>query len=69
MKLTEFDLIRRYFTHRARGAVLGVGDDAAIVRARPGHELVITADMLVAGRHFAADADPEIGRASWSGRV
>jgi thiamine-monophosphate kinase len=59
MALTEFELIRRYFTHRARGAVLGVGDDAAIVRARPGHELVITADMLVAGRHFAADADPE----------
>lgn len=59
MALTEFELIRRYFTHRARGAVLGVGDDAAIVRARPGHELVITADMLVAGRHFARDADPE----------
>ena len=59
MPPTEFELIRRYFTHRARGAVLGVGDDAAIVRARPGHELVITADMLVAGRHFARDADPE----------
>jgi thiamine-monophosphate kinase len=59
MALTEFELIRRYFTHRARGAVLGVGDDAAIVRARPGHELVVTADMLVAARHFAAGADPE----------
>ena len=59
MKLTEFELIRRYFTHRAPGAVLGVGDDAAIVRARPGHELVATTDMLVEGRHFAAGADPE----------
>jgi len=59
MALSEFDLIRRYFTHRARGAVLGVGDDAAIVRARPAHELVVTADMLVEGRHFAAGADPE----------
>jgi thiamine-monophosphate kinase len=59
VKLTEFELIRRYFTHRARGAVLGVGDDAAIVRARPGHELVVTIDMLVAGRHFADGADPE----------
>jgi thiamine-monophosphate kinase len=59
MALTEFELIQRYFTHRPRGAVLGVGDDAAIVRARPGHELVITADMLVEGRHFAAGADPE----------
>lgn len=59
MALTEFELIRRYFTHRARGAVLGVGDDAAIVRARSGYELVITADMLVEGRHFSANADPE----------
>ena len=59
MALTEFDLIRRFFTHRARGAVLGVGDDAAIVRARRGMELVVTTDMLVAGRHFHADADPE----------
>ena len=56
--LSEFELIRRYFTHRARGAVLGVGDDAAIVRARRGVDLVITTDMLVCGRHFRADADP-----------
>lgn len=56
--LSEFALIRRFFTHPARSAVLGVGDDAAIVRARRGRELIITTDMLVAGRHFAADADP-----------
>jgi thiamine-monophosphate kinase len=59
MALTEFALIRRFFTHRASGAVLGVGDDAAIVRVRPGYELIISTDMLVAGRHFAAGADPE----------
>jgi len=57
--LSEFEIIRRFFTHSARGAVLGVGDDAAIVRARRGRELVITTDMLVAGRHFRHDADPE----------
>jgi thiamine-monophosphate kinase len=56
---SEFELIRRFFTHPAPGAVLGVGDDAAIVRARRGHELVITTDMLVAGRHFHHGADPE----------
>ncbi len=50
MPLTEFELIRRFFTHPARHAVLGVGDDAAIVRARRGMELVVTTDMLVAGR-------------------
>jgi thiamine-monophosphate kinase len=59
MALSEFELIRRFFTHPARGAVLGVGDDAAIVRARRGRELVVTTDMLVAGRHFRHSADPE----------
>jgi len=59
MPLTEFELIRRFFTYPARHAVLGVGDDAAIVRARPGFELVMTTDMLVAGRHFHHGADPE----------
>lgn len=59
MALSEFELIRRFFTHPARGAVLGVGDDAAIVRARRGQELVVTTDMLVAGRHFRHGADPE----------
>ncbi len=58
MPLSEFEIIKRYFTHAARGAVLGVGDDAAIVRARRGAELVVTADMLVAGRHFHRGADP-----------
>jgi len=56
--LSEFDLIRRYFTHRARHAVLGVGDDAALVNVRRGCELVVSTDMLVAGRHFRRDADP-----------
>ena len=58
MALSEFGLIRRFFTYRVRHTVLAVGDDAAIVRARRGMELVITTDMLVAGRHFAHDADP-----------
>ena len=59
MALTEFELIQRFFTHPAPGAVLGVGDDAALTRVRSGMELVISTDMLVAGRHFLAGADPE----------
>jgi len=55
---SEFDLIARYFTHRARHTVLDVGDDAALIRIKRGHELVISADMLVAGRHFFRDANP-----------
>jgi thiamine-monophosphate kinase len=55
---SEFELIRRYFTHRPRHAVLGVGDDAALVNVRRGWDLVISADMLVAGRHFLRNTDP-----------
>jgi thiamine-monophosphate kinase len=58
--LSEFELIRRFFTHRARGATLGVGDDAALVRVRPGSELAVSADMLVEGRHFLPSADPAL---------
>lgn len=55
---SEFDLIARFFTRPAPNAVLGVGDDAALLAPTPGTELVISSDMLVAGRHFLADADP-----------
>ncbi len=60
MATSEFELIGRYFTHRTRHAVLGVGDDAALVRVKRGHDLVVSADMLVAGRHFFRDADPRL---------
>jgi len=56
--MNEFDLIRRYFTRSAHNAVLGVGDDAAIVRPSPGCDLHVSVDMLVEGRHFFADVDP-----------
>ena len=56
---SEFDLIRRYFTHPARHTVLGVGDDAALIRLRRGMELAVSTDMLVGGRHFFHDADPQ----------
>lgn len=56
--LSEFELIRRYFTHPAPHTRLGVGDDAALVHVRGGMELVVAADMLLSGRHFFADADP-----------
>ena len=38
---------------------LGVGDDAALVAPAPGCELAVSVDMLVEGRHFLADVDPE----------
>jgi thiamine-monophosphate kinase len=56
--LSEFSLIQRFFTRATPGAVLGVGDDAALVRVGSGMELAISTDMLVSGTHFFADADP-----------
>lgn len=55
---SEFDLIARYFSRPAPSAILGVGDDAALLACRPGMELVVSSDMLVAGTHFLADTDP-----------
>lgn len=56
--MSEFDLIQRYFTRATPGAVLGVGDDAALLRVGHGMELAVSTDMLVGGTHFLPDADP-----------
>jgi thiamine-monophosphate kinase len=56
--ISEFEIIRRYFSRPAPSAVLGVGDDCALVRASHGMELAVTADMLVAGRHFSPNDGP-----------
>lgn len=56
--MSEFDLIRRYFTRAAPSAVLGVGDDAALLRVSPDRELAVSTDMLVGGTHFYLDTDP-----------
>jgi thiamine-monophosphate kinase len=58
--MPEFDLIQRYFTRPAPGAVLGVGDDAALLRVAPGMELAVSTDMLVEGTHFFPKADPRL---------
>ena len=56
---SEFDLIHRFFTRPAKTAVLGVGDDCALLAPPPGEQLALSTDMLVAGRHFFADCAPE----------
>ena len=59
----EFELIRRHFRRDAvaqpGNVVLGVGDDCALLQPAPGHQLAISTDMLIEGRHFFADVDPE----------
>lgn len=57
---SEFDLIARYFTRPAPQAVLGVGDDAALVAPGGGMDLAISTDTLVEGTHFFDDADPRL---------
>jgi thiamine-monophosphate kinase len=56
--MSEFDLIRRYFTRATPSALLGVGDDAALLQASDGNVLAVSTDMLVSGTHFLPDADP-----------
>lgn len=55
--LSEFDLIARYFDRPAPSALLGVGDDAALVCPREGMQLAVSTDLLLEGRHFRAGAD------------
>ncbi len=60
LPLGEFELIERYFSPRPSAAarpdvILGVGDDAALIRVPDNSELAVAVDTLVAGRHFPPD--------------
>lgn len=37
---------------------IGMGDDAALFRPRPGHELIVTCDWFLEGTHFLRDKHP-----------
>ena len=54
----EFELIRRHFTRPVRRAVLGVGDDCALLAPTPGMQLAVSTDLLVEGRHFLSTVSP-----------
>lgn len=54
---SEFELIARHFTRPTPGAVLGIGDDCALLRPASGCELAVSKDLLVEGRHFLAGTD------------
>ncbi len=42
----------------ARGVVIGIGDDAAVLRAPPREDVVVSTDALVEGVHFRWRTDP-----------
>lgn len=63
MALSEFDLIRHYFSSPALNfkkgpVVLGPGDDAAILEIPSGSQLVMSMDTLNESVHFPEAADP-----------
>ncbi len=59
----EDKLIARYFGPLAGPGALELKDDAALLTPMPGHDLVVTADAIVAGIHFLPDDPPDsIGR-------
>jgi thiamine-monophosphate kinase len=59
MPLGEFELIARYFSRPVRRAVLGGGDDCALIAPAAGMQLAVTSDMLVVGRHFLSTVSPD----------
>ena len=50
--MSEDDLIARHFAPLAGEGGLGLLDDAARIASRPGHDLIITCDALIAGVLF-----------------
>lgn len=56
--LTEFELIRRYFSPPTDHTILAGGDDAALISVTPGMELAISSDLLLADRHFRSQDEP-----------
>jgi thiamine-monophosphate kinase len=58
--VNEFDFIHQYLYRQQQDEqlILGIGDDAAIVRPRSGYDLYFSTDMLVGGTHFFPDVAP-----------
>jgi thiamine-monophosphate kinase len=61
--LDEFSLIQRYFSASdprsdEKGIILGIGDDAAILKVAENEELLVSTDTLISGVHFPELTDP-----------
>lgn len=55
MSLSEFDIIRQFFNrkkHQRKDVLLGIGDDAALLKIPAKQALAVSMDTLVAGVHF-----------------
>jgi thiamine-monophosphate kinase len=62
MSMGEFDLIERFFRRPigqgARHAVVGNGDDCAVLAPRAGMQWAVSTDTMVEGRHFLSTVAP-----------
>ncbi len=64
--LTEDSILRKIFAgfrltpvvETANPLVLGIGDDAALFRAKVGHQIILTCDWFLEGTHFWRDKHP-----------
>lgn len=58
---SEFEIIRHYFTSTINRSdvVLGIGDDAAILKIPENHQLIQSVDTLVSGVHFPIETSPQ----------
>lgn len=62
----EFDLIDSIVAvlgdtaTSGEGVLVGPGDDAAVLAVPAGHQLVVSTDALIAGRHYPEGSNPEL---------
>jgi len=56
----ELDLLHqiRARARKSDRVALGIGDDCALLRTRPGEEIAVTTDLSIEGRHFRLDWHP-----------
>lgn len=54
----ETELIQTYLAPLAAPGAFGLHDDAALLETRPGFDLVVSTDPIIAGVHFFPDDDP-----------
>lgn len=59
--LNEFELIEHFFKQQAQqrsDVILGIGDDAALLKIPAGQALAVTTDTLISGVHFPEHTKP-----------
>jgi thiamine-monophosphate kinase len=57
-ELALVDRIRRMTGGSKQGLILGIGDDCAIYRPKPGEDLLFKTDQLIEGVHFLSELPP-----------